>query len=410
MRVENSGAHGDIKVLEVMLDEKDITLFVNIIQIFQDIFIPCWSISIIIEDSANILMTIPIRPGSKLTVKIETSVNSVLDGEKTFEFIIYKIGDKVSKGQMHYQYTLYGASESFIKNQQIRIQKTYANKKPEEAVGNIVQEFLGGSLSNSDRSDINFHVIIPNWNPFIACWWYAKVALKENRSDYVFFMKDNNQYWFKSIEVLYTNEDTGITFKQLPTGFRNEAGDIEEDYCIMINKYEVFHFDSMANLSTGFYGTKVMSYDVINKKWSSKSFNYGDDLEADKEKKSWDIFDGSENANINFLPKHPGMHSNSTINDQIDNWQPSRKSRLMKLEQDKLQIQFPGGGKVWDFLGKKCKVDLPSKQDIEDEKLDKFFKGDYLISHVQYFITQNNVVNNLELIKIRHEQKMTSGG
>lgn len=407
MKVINAGAHGDIKNCTLTIDGENVTQFMNVINIYQDIFTPCWSAVVSIEDSANILMQLPIKPGSELSFTVETDVKSIFDGQKTYNFIIYKIDDRIQKGQMHVSYNLYCASRGFLTNQTRRIQKTYSKMKPEEAVSNLCSEFLGGSVTNSDPSDVNYHVIIPNWSPFIAGWWFAKLALLENRSDYIFFMKDFDEYWFKSLEVLYTTEDTGITFKQKPSNFRDDAGNFDSDYCVMIMKYFIFHYDGMGNLGTGYYRSKLLSYNMISKKWEQKVFTYGDDIAVDKEMKPWEIYDEAENANISFLPLHPGHHENPTMDDQVQNWHVSRKSRLMKLEQDKLQIQIQGGAKTWELLGRSCKVELPSNQDqSEDDVFDKHFQGDYLISHINHYVTQSKYVNNFELIKIRHDEKM----
>lgn len=410
MRVEHSGYFGDIKSISLTCDGKDITTFFSSITIYQDIFTPCWSAIIMIEDSANIIMNIPIRPGSNIEVTVETNTESIFDGQKTYQFIIYKVGDKVFKGQMHSQYALFCASIGFLTNQSVRIQKTYSNMKPEDAVSNICSEFLGGELDKSDISDVNYHVIIPNWNPYIAGWWFAKLALKNNASDYVFFMHDFDHYSFRSIEEIYKNEKSGLTFKQQPANVR-DGGDFTDDYSIMIQKYHTFHYDGMGNLGTGYYKTKLLSYDVIKKKWESKTFSFGDDISEDKEKKSWEIFDQAENANVSFLPKHPGLHSKPTIDDQVTNWHVSRKSNLMKLEQDKLQIQVPGGAKAWEYLGKSCEVELPSHQDQnENEVYDKYFKGTYLISHICHIMTQDHYTLNFELLKKRHNEQMKTKG
>ncbi len=407
MKVEKSGNFNDIKSLKAYIDGNEITSHINQINIYQDIFLPCWTSIVTIEDSSNILMRLPIKPGSTFKVDIETQTESIFDGNKSYEFIIYKLGDKIMKGQMHYQYLLFCASKGFLTNQTNRISKTYSNQKPETTVSNICSEFLNGQLEKQDESDITYHVIVPNWTPFVAAWWCAKLALKENRSDYIFFMKDFDKYWFRSIEEIYKNEKSGITFKQKPTSFRNDAGDFEDDYGLMINKYFTFDYDGMGNLGTGYYKTKLLSYDVINKKWESKTFSFGDDIEEDKEKKPWEIFDQAENANISFLPKHPGLHSNQTIDDQVTKWHVSRKSNLMKLEQNKLQIQIPGGAKIWDMLGQNCEVELPSHQDTDEGEIyDKYFKGTYIVSHICQIYTQTTITVNLELIKKRLNEKM----
>lgn len=406
MKVTKSGAYGDIKNISLTIDGENVTSFMTAIDIFQDIFTPCWSAVIYIDDSQNMIMNLPVKPGSQISFTVETETKSVFDGQKTFDFILYKIDDRIIKGQQHIFYNLYCASNGFLTDKTVRIQKTYSNMKPEDAVSNICEEFLGGTLDKSDSSDVNYHTIVPNWSPFTAGWWFAKLALLEGRSDYVFFMKDFDQYWFRSIEVLYTQEDSGITFIQQPSNIRTD-GDFDIDYSTAILKYNIFHYDGIGNLGSGFYRNKLLSYNIITKKWEEKVFTYGDDLSEDKAMKPWEIYDQAENANVSFLPLHPGHHENPTIDDPVQEWHPSRKSRLLKLEQDKLQFQILGGAEVWNLLGKKCKVELPSHQDEkEEDKYDKQFQGDYLVSHVAHFITHNRYLANIEALKLRHDEKM----
>ena len=104
MKVEKSGNFNDIKSLKAYIDGNEITSHINQINIYQDIFLPCWTSIVTIEDSSNILMRLPIKPGSTFKVDIETQTESIFDGNKSYEFIIYKLGDKIMKGQMHYPY------------------------------------------------------------------------------------------------------------------------------------------------------------------------------------------------------------------------------------------------------------------------------------------------------------------
>lgn len=407
MKVINSGNFGDIKSLKVTINGQEITTAVMLTEIFQEVFSPFWSLILTVDDNANMLINLPIRPGIEVTIEIETKNESILDGTKKYTFYIYKIGDKVFKGQMHQQYKVFCASKSFFINQAKRVSKSYSNQKPETIVSNVVSEFVGGTTETS-TSDNNYHIIIPNWSPFTAVWWCAKVAIKNNASDFIFFMTDENKYSFKSLEELYTSNTSNITFKQKPSNIRNDSGDFEDDYSIMITKYHFEHYDGFSNLGSGYYKNKLLTYDLINKKWESKLFTFGDDNAEDKAKKPWesDLFDGAENANVTFLPKHPGMHEIQSVDDTVTTWHNSRLSRLMVLEQDKMQIQFPGGAKVWELLGKTCEIDLPSHQDQSDDIFDKYFRGKYLITHVYHHLTPDYYTCNIECNKIRHNQKM----
>ena len=141
------------------------------------------------------------------------------------------------------------------------------------------------------------------------------------------------------------------------------------------------------------------------KKWERRILSFGDDNAQDAQMKSWDspLFDDAENANVSFLPKHPGLHKNATPTDSQDTWGTSRKSSIMKLEQDKLILQVPGGAACWQWLGKGCSVDLPSQQDkIFADSLDRQFKGDYIITGMKHTIAQDYYTLNIECVKKRY--------
>lgn len=84
--------------------------------------------------------------------------------------------------------------------------------------------------------------------------------------------------------------------------------------------------------------------------------NFGDDNPQDQSKKPWtDSYDSVDGSHISFMPKHPGLHENPTIDDQVNIWHPSRKSRLLVLEQNKLQIQHPRRGRSLVFIREESK-------------------------------------------------------
>ena len=214
----------------------------------------------------------------------------------------------------------------------------------------------------------------------------------------------------KPFEHLYSSrsESSGIKFLQKPANFR-ENGDYVDDYSVAVIKFEVEHSDGVMNMASGFYKNKKLSYDIINKKWEEKEFTYGDDCPEDATNKPWkeSIFEESADVNISFVPKHPGMHSSPTYLDQQDVWEPSRKSAIQKMNQERLFIQIPGSVGTWKMVGKNCEFDLPSHQDIdEEEKLDKYRKGRYLVVAVAHLITKQSYITNLELVKKRLEQPL----
>jgi hypothetical protein len=403
---EKSSIPGDLAKFEVKIDGNDISESVVSVTVFQDIFSPTWTASIDLNDTNNMMMNLPIKPGSEVSVSVKTDMKSETDDEKTFNFIVFNIGNKQFVNAMHQTYTISCVSEDFMKNQGTRVQQSYKNKSPDQICSSMISEYIGGSV-DTDAADNQVSIIISNLSPFTAAHQLCKVAISNGAADMMFFMQDDGKYTMKSIEKLY-NEDSMFRFIMRPNHKRDDAGNLEEDYNLCITNYHFEHYDAMSNISSGLYASKLVQFNFIDKTWTEEKFKFGDDVSEDAAKKPWesDMFE-QENSNVSFLPKHPGLTDDGeTVFDSAKNWSGSRKSSLMKLEQDKLIIQLPGGVKGWRALGHTIDIDLPSQQDYQDEELDKQFKGKYLVIAISHYFGKHAYFINYELIKKRHEVKM----
>lgn len=400
------GRYGDLKKFEVKVDDKDVSDAVSSLAIFQDLFTPTWSCQVFFNDTTNLILRLPIHVGSTIKIKIATELKGPGDGEKEFEMIVHRIGDKVFQNHMQQTYTCYCSSKAFLKNQTKRVQKAYQQQKPTDIASNIVSEFLGGTVE-TDTADQQIDCIIPNWSPFTAVAWLLKNATKKNAADFVFFQRDNDSYVMKSMETLYTSDDTGVTFKQRPQEVKKN-GEYDEDHSVSVSDYQVEHSDAISNMASGYFQNKLVSYDLLNKKWDSKTFTFGDDCQEDLQKKAWDnpLFQDAADSNIVYHPAHPGMSKNSTPNDFASTWSGSRRSSVQKLDQEKIVIQVPGNIGANQWIGKTCKFDLPSQEDISGETLDKYRKGKYLIVAICHLVSKDGYSLNLEILKKRLEEKL----
>lgn len=412
MIFENPTKYGDLKEYTIMIDDHDATQAIPEVRIFQDVFTPTWTAQIQVSDTTNILMRMPIKPGSKIKVTIETFVQSSADDKKTYNFIVYRIGEKQLIGNMHQKYVLFCAPEAFYTNQKKRISKAYKDTAT-STVESIVSEFLKGQCETLP-SDQTIQTIIPNWSPFNAIAWYTKHATNNNAADYVFFQKDEDKYVMKPMEKLYASqeESSGVTFIQRIGESKDQIGNYLTDLSHAFSHFNVEHFDGVSNLTSGYYKNKKVSYDMISKKWEEKVFTYGDDCQQDQEMKNWDtdLFDDADDANVTFMPKHPGLNSSDTYLDSQDTWNGSRKSAIQKFDQEKLTIQCPGSVGFYKYIGKNCKVDLPSHQDMDtDQKLDKYRRGQYLVLQIAHIIGRVGYTCNLCMAKKRLDTKLEDG-
>lgn len=395
----------DLSQFKIIINGNDVTGAIAECHIWQDIFTPTWSAAITLSDTNNMIHTIPIGQGTPVQISLATKNNMDTDGEKTFNFIVYKITDRQLEKSKHQSYTIQLVHQHIIKNSQERVKKYY-KQNISQVVSEVISEKIGGSV-DADSSENEINLIIPNWSPFVVAHWCARAAVVNGAADCVFFMYDEGQYKFKSLENMY-NDDCGVTLIQQIADIRDESANIPDDACYAYSQFAFEHGDALANMVAGMYGNEVHSYDFVKKVWDEQKFNYGEDG-VDGSQKSFlgSVFSDMTKSNINFVPKHDKLYEDGEhVYDNSDKWSGSRRSNVMKLNQDRLFVQIPGGAIAWQWLGRSINVKLPSHEDMTEEKEDKYYSGKYLVVAVAHQIKVEEYHVTLELIKKRTEQSM----
>ena len=410
MIVDNGGVFGDLKVFKVKIKDADITQAVQNCIIYQSIFQYFWSAELFLMDTTNLIMRLPILPGDKVTIEVQTQVDSQTDDAKIYEFVIQSIPTKITHNHIELNYVLNLINEKLLKNHTVRVAQSFTDTQT-NIVKTITSEYLRSVCDAPYSSSNNVHVIIPNWSPMAAISWLSKSALHNNAADYVFFQTDNNRFAFKPFERLYSSkaESCNVEFNMKPTNVIRLDKDTY-DYNLNITKMDADHYDILQNINAGLYSSKTNSYDFTTKKWNTFDFKFGDDNRKDL------AFKPSQNPNIDqsgvssitFNPYWDNMHkSNQTIHNEAQNWIGSRKSSVQKLDQEKLTIQTNGGAGSWRFLGKNCKINIPSQQDWDEGiEFDKYFRGTYVIIAIAHHISKASYTTNYTTSKKRHNMKM----
>lgn len=403
MIVKKGGLPGDLKTLKLFIDGHDVTQIMSHVEVFLDVLTPNWSCKVYMNDANNLIMTLPIKQGSKISIIAETDLLSVMDGKKTFNFIVYQITDKNFNNFAHQTYTIHGAPEAWIRNMDARVTRSYSYMSPVMIAQAVATEYLRAPITSAHPANNVVSTSPSNLSPFNLIGQMCKQALIGNRSDFIFFQTDNTQYTMKSIEMMYSTEHSGFTFKMKPANIRDSQGNTREDYCQCFSSYYLDHYDGASNKSGGLYSSTAATYDLVSQNWSGKDGTFGFGSMLSKIKKVWEsggIFD-KPSSNITFNPTHPGMSDRGpTALDFAKEWSPSRKSSLLRLEQDNLIIQVPCGINGWKGLGKSCRVELPSQQQVKKIDYDEQFSGLYLITAMCFLLSKHAAFTNYHLSKI----------
>jgi len=399
----------DLSQFQVTINGKDVSQAISGVIIYQDVLSPIWTCELQVADTNNLIMNVPIAPGSTIEIEIESNQGFSLNGSKSYEFVVFGINDKKFINSKFQTYMVSGVSPEIIKNQSIRVKKSYQAQSPTDIATNIIKNSLGASLE-VDSSENTITTIVSNLSPFTAVNKMCKVALCNGAADMILFQIDTGKFAMKSIEKMYSDTDSGVTFILKPAGIKDNSGNSTTDLTLSIVDYNMEHFNAMSSLGSGMFGNKTVSFDFMSKAFTSKTFKYGDDNKQDNSKKSWDseTFE-SPNSNITFVPKHTNLHTDDTAFTSMDKWVGSRKSSIMKLEQDRLILQVPGAVKAWELIGKSFNVDMPSQQSMSDgEDLDLYYKGAYLCIAIAHFYGKHGAWVNIAGVKKRLEKSMNS--
>lgn len=388
--------------VNIYIDSVDITDTWHSIKVYQSIDSPTWSCNVSVLDSTNMVETLPINHGSNLKIVIETMDGSPTDERVEFDFYIYKISNKVSANQHAETYDLMGVTKAFLLNNTVRVNEKFKSMKVTEVISDVsTRYFPEMSIDIPHPCDNSNDVLVNNWSPFITIGWLLKQAHKDSRADYMFFQSDITEFKVDSIESMYSDSinklDQIITYKVENT---------DEVTYYNIIKHEWNHVDVQQNLQNGYYKSKTMSYDFLNKSFSTSVYSHGDDCKADLGiAPAWkdSLFDNSENSAISFVPKMPSSYENNTGADDAEKWLPSRRAVLQRLDSEKFSAQLRGSAGVYRWLGKHIYIDLPNAKEGSQEIYSRFRRGYYLITAIVHHLTPSMYVNNYEFVKMRVE-------
>lgn len=399
---------GEIKSFGVKANGVDISSMVLQADIYMELFSPTWSSQISFVDTQNLLMNIPIKPGTQIELTLETDYPE--NKKKTFRFVVYKISDRVQLGQENQGYILNCVTKEFFINQKKRVSKAYQSMSPQDMVNAILTDYSIGTLADFHSDSNKYTVIVPNMSPFAAVNWITKFTMGQ-AADFWFYQSEDGEFKFQSYEKMLQNH-SGVVFKQSNPNRMDDSSNVPLENFLNIEHYEFLtQHDSMNNYAAGYYGNTVVSHDLYNKSFSTRTYAYGDDIAADKNYAPFDEvrFAGSQNSNITFNPMNTGLFGNNiqAPNDTSEAWTGSRKSNVMKMEENRLVMTVPGAVSHYELLGKQVNVELPSHQDVdENEYLDKYMKGSYVVTAIRHTVTSTFYKVMLELGKKRLENSI----
>jgi hypothetical protein len=365
--------------------------FINC-SIFEDIFTHFMTATLTILDPIALTEQIPITGWQKVVITFKSNK----DGEFEYfskEFRIYKLAKKendTSSGMKNRAYTIHLISEPAKKDMEIRVSRSFKDKKESDVVQNVCQNILGITNLNIEATKYTRTFVCPNWSPTEVIDYMCKTAVRPGAyeaANYVFY-EDIDQFNFVSMDSLVEQEplepplthEVAATYKADMNSSTRQASSYVSDQ----------DFDYIKNAKSGAWGTQFFGIDYFNKDW--EKFDYVYSSEFDSQVK----IDGSNQKltdNTIETPEQrvivgPYMKDPKGYNCDFAKKHVHKRRGMMQLWDNYIhEIEVDGDTRL--KVGKKIEFQLPAYNSHEGEtqRLDKFLSGYYIITGIHHYFS-----------------------
>lgn len=408
----------------------EITKLWDSIEIYEDMYTNCLSGQIEIMDTMNLLYHFSICGRERLILSFSVPI---LDGGSgrtniTRTFRVYKISERAPQpNDKGLRYTLHFVSEEFIRSQQTKISKAFEGTV-DQIVNTIYNDYLkidygdrlNQKLLDADKTLFKHRFVIPYWSPLSAINWLAarSIALENRENCNFVFYEDLEGFKFKSFSNLAIASANPVAeYEYTPATRGGEGGEaqgrnLQKEYQTIQDFLMMEYHNTMKNIENGFFSSKLLTHDIVRKKWGMTDYSYGTNFfdgqdhvherpliapgNDDLSNKNWSYF--------KYYPKHTGlMGQEPTIkdNDRYADWVLKRNAQMQQIEGCQLQIIVPGDSSL--RIGSIVNMKIPSFEEKKNEYqdwLDKYMSGKYIVSAIRHrLVSAQGYTMRLELTR-----------
>lgn len=276
----------------------DITAIYEELNIFDSLFMPVMSGSVLIRDSVGLSSRLLFDGSEAILIEISKDKNSdIAEFKKSFR--IYNQSNRQNEGLSSELYVLKFVSDELIFSDQKRINQSY-----EETYSEITKKILLDYLQVPENqlggvydSTVGIRkLVIPNLRPLEAIEWCAKRSVDESNSPNFLFFQNVTGYNYASLSTLLTKtEILNIKFDLKNT---NESNPIEE-ISLARSLEVVTQTDNIEKTRSGVNASKFIGFDPVTRVVGVKNISYSDHFNSMKH--------ANPNPNISVIPNRGGV-------------------------------------------------------------------------------------------------------
>ena len=404
---------GDVSIDKIRVTARngfsqDVTPQVIAIQIFEDIFSPFMTGSLILKESFDLINLIPFAGEEQLELEISTP--SLENGNIKSKFYIYKLTDRELLGDKNVVYQLHFISPEAIVDLNKKVSRVFGDK-PETIIDYLLKDSVNGLQTTkrliTEPSSKIVKFISNFWSPSKTIQFIADNSVNTNDSPSYLFFENRDGFNFVSLESLYANKPyQEFTYDKYMRDKRKDGSDtknVGQDYKRIQTISIPIGVDYMDRIRSGFFASKMISFDLTKKQYNVKPYNMFDTFDGSKHLNEYPV--ASEKSifrtNSTFI-NYPRANSTFSGFGDATNYRNEQKrlSLLKQAESNKIQVVVPGR---CDYtVGQKVNVKLYKIEPVSDKDgdlVDKMFSGNYIIAAINHYINREGHECNMELIK-----------
>jgi len=392
--------------------------------IFEDLFSNTMSCELSIIDTNNIVRHLPIiGQQEELTITFETpGTKDTIE----FKFDIYAVRKKILPASGRKQVVTFSAvSTIMFKESHTKISKAYY-----DTTTNIIKDICKEYLELPDEKvfiDVKgdsekIKVIIPNWSPLTAINWLVARSRDEDVCNFVFY-EDREGFHLTTIDKLVDVEKPHMGYFYTPRKHRDyntpKAVRGRRQVGYEFRNLEAVVFEEPGNrldeVNSGMHSSRLLTHNIVTKSYEVTDYSMKKEYDNTKHVeenypicKDLDKFATEHDSVFDFKPKHKFLNQKNDLggedvedNDKYQDWFSKRKSQMKQINVTRCAANSAGDSrrKCGDIVYLQFAPLEPGKGD-DDEKLDKYITGKYLVTSVRHSLAQDGgYLMDMELTK-----------
>ncbi len=376
----------------------DLTSLIYQLEIFEDIFASSMSGQLVISETYNLINQLPIIGEEILEIEFSTPTFT----EKfTKSFYVYKLTDRIVKGDKKQGYILHFMSFENVNDLTIKISKSFSGNTHDIAQSifdkHVVQNEVPKKLKLEESSS-KIKYVSNYWSPYKNLNYLASKStdMSSFKASSFLFYESRKNFHFRSLNALLKEQpvfsyvyDKQSRRKKSNVGEGSSVRDVEREYHTAYEMHIDESFDYINRMLNGTFANHIIEHNLLYKNLQHRQYDYWNDFESSNHL--------GENPVCSEFVEYPEFGSRLETKIIV----PETHNKIKDFGAEILSKRIPLLGQTELF---KLKLVVPGRTDIEvgqvvefkmglynaidphdgknDSKIDQYWSGRYLITSI----------------------------